>query len=144
MLAQQGRLKKKKGSSFTKINNVVYLIHFEKKFHHCQHYIGYTADENFEKRISCHKKGVGSRLLRAVNLAGIAWEVVMTWPDKDGNFERSLKKRRNAAKLCPKCFDAKRKDDNEKNKKRYANKKQLLIETNGKLLEPHDVSVGAV
>jgi predicted GIY-YIG superfamily endonuclease len=70
---------------------MVYLIHFNTKFHHCQHYIGYSADDLFFARIEHHKKGTGSALVRAVNLAGIGWAVVRIWPLQDGNFERKLK-----------------------------------------------------
>lgn len=88
---------------------MVYLIHFETPFHHCQHYIGYSADDKFEQRIDCHKKNKGSRLIRAVNLAGINWIVARMWPNKDGNFERSLKNQKNAKKLCPTCIANKNK-----------------------------------
>ena len=78
----------------------VYLIHFERPFKHVQHYIGWTA--NLDKRMQRHRDGKGSRLLRAVNQAGISWEVVQTW-DGDRGLERQLKELKNAPKLCPKC-----------------------------------------
>lgn len=79
---------------------MVYLIHFDKPFKHAQHYIGYT--EHFEERMDCHKHGTGSRLLRAVNKAGIGWKVVRTW-EGDGNLERRLKNWKKASQLCPVC-----------------------------------------
>lgn len=83
---------------------MVYLIHFEKKFWHTQHYLGYTADEKFDKRIAHHRAGTGSRLMRAVTRAGIEWSVVRTWPNEDGHFERQLKNRKKSRCLCPKCI----------------------------------------
>lgn len=82
---------------------MVYLIHFEEKFHHTQHYIGFSYDHRFNKRINCHRKNKGARILTALNKKQIQWRVVRTWPDHDGNFERKLKKLKNAKKLCPIC-----------------------------------------
>ncbi len=90
---------------------MVYLICFERPFGHAHHYIGYSDDSRFAARIECHRKGRGSRLLRAVNEAGIDWKVVRTWPGKDGNFERKLKNRKKAWQLCPVCRRKNEKSD---------------------------------
>lgn len=82
---------------------MVYLIHFDQPFKHAQHYLGYSAELLFTKRIEHHRKGTGSRLMRAVTKAGIGWSVVRTWPNEDGHFERKLKNRKNSRCLCPKC-----------------------------------------
>lgn len=87
---------------------MVYLIHFEKKLGHAQHYIGYAADDKFENRIKCHKKGCGSRILNAANKAGINWEVVRTWKG-DRKLERKLKNWKKASQLCPVCREEKSK-----------------------------------
>ncbi len=89
---------------------MVYLIHFDEPFKGVQHYLGYSADEKFAARIRHHQKNTGARLIRAVNLAGIGWNVVRQWPDQDGNFERQLKNRKNSSKLCPVCIEAKKKE----------------------------------
>ena len=73
---------------------MVYLIHFETKLSHAQHYIGYSSDDKYARRIEHHRKGSGSRIMRALKTRGINWSVVREWPDKDGNFERQLKKRK--------------------------------------------------
>jgi predicted GIY-YIG superfamily endonuclease len=83
---------------------MVYLIHFDEKFYHAQHYIGYSADKLFDKRIEHHKKGTGSSLMRAIMKAGIGWNVVRTWSNEDGNFERKLKNRKKASGICPICI----------------------------------------
>ncbi len=107
---------------------MVYLIHFEQKFHHCQHYIGFSKDELFESRLKHHLKGSGSRLIRAVNKAGIKWSVVKTWPDADGNFERKLKNYKKASHFCPICNPPK-KENNEKEKvEKNKQKKQEVVE----------------
>lgn len=79
----------------------VYLIHFHHKLNHAGHYVGYT--DNIEKRMSCHQNGNGSKLMKAISVAGISWEVARIWQNVDRNFERSLKNRKNTPKLCPVC-----------------------------------------
>lgn len=88
---------------------MVYLIHFNEAFKGVQHYLGYSADEKFSARIHHHEKGTGSRLVRAVNKAGIKWSVVRQWPNEDGNFERMLKNKKNTPALCPVCAANKKK-----------------------------------
>jgi len=79
----------------------VYLIHFERKLAHAQHYIGWT--QNLPMRLHHHRTGNGSRLMAAVSKAGIRWVVAATYWEKDRYFERKYKNRHNAAKLCPIC-----------------------------------------
>ena len=81
--------------------NGVYLIHFEPKFKHAKHYLGYTDD--IERRFGDHQKGRGARLTQVVVEAGHELKLVRMWPGEDRNFERSLKNRKNAPKLCPCC-----------------------------------------
>lgn len=81
---------------------MVYLIHFSRPYKHARHYIGYT--DNLEQRDHAHHCTCdGARLLQVVRNAGIDFEVVRTWPDGDCIFERQLKNRKNASKLCPVC-----------------------------------------
>jgi predicted GIY-YIG superfamily endonuclease len=84
------------------MSGIVYLIHFEKKLHHAQHYLGYCEDGNLEARLERHIRGDGSKLMRAVMEAGIQWKVVKTW-EGDRHFERSLKRKKNSSRLCPCC-----------------------------------------
>lgn len=79
----------------------VYLIHFDKPFKHACHYLGYASD--VAKRIERHRSGQGAKLLRAVQLAGISWEVVRVWPDADRTEERRLKNFGSHRRLCPVC-----------------------------------------
>lgn len=84
---------------------MVYLIHFDQKLHHAQHYIGFVDEptHKLEKRIEYHRKGMGSKLLKALVQKGIGFSVVRTWEDGDRNFERKLKNRKKASSLCPIC-----------------------------------------
>lgn len=82
----------------------VYLLHFDRPIsdkHTCQHYIGYA--NNLEARIGFHRKGrSGARLLEVAYARGIGFQVVRTW-EGDKDFERKLKKTKNAPQLCPVC-----------------------------------------
>ena len=79
----------------------VYLIHFEEKYHHAGHYLGYSKHLWF--RIICHRANTGAKLLKAVNQAGIEWTVVRTWPVDSQELERKLKSLKNSPRLCPIC-----------------------------------------
>ena len=82
----------------------VYLLHFERPIspkHTCQHYLGYADD--IERRIEEHRNGRGARLTAVAKERGIGFRVVRVWEGADRQFERSLKNRKNAPKLCPCC-----------------------------------------
>lgn len=83
---------------------MVYLLHFETKYHHAQHYIGFCEEGNLDKRIEQHKRGEGSRLVKAVyKLAGIKFYLARIWPGEDKAFEYKLKKQKNSKRFCPLC-----------------------------------------
>lgn len=83
----------------------VYLLHFSTNYHHARHYVGYVNGKNVNSRIARHKAGTGARLIEVITQAGIDFELARTW-EGDRNFERKLKKRKNAPKLCPICCGA--------------------------------------
>lgn len=97
----------------------VYLLHFERPYVSqrstyyvgeevrtgsrrkvVQHYIGWADD--LEHRLKEHRHGNGSRLMAAVGRVGINWECVRTWK-ASLNFEKQLKRSKNAARFCPIC-----------------------------------------
>lgn len=83
--------------------SVTYLLHFSEPIspnHTTQHYIGSAAD--LDARIEEHRKGQGARLTEVAKERGISFEVVRTW-EGGRDFERKLKNRKNAPKLCPIC-----------------------------------------
>ena len=80
---------------------MVYLIHFDKKYKHALHYIGYSR--NVKKRVESHKLGTGARLLQVLNENGIGYKVVYIWPDGTRQFEIELKKQHNSKRYCPIC-----------------------------------------
>ncbi len=78
----------------------VYLLHFDEKYKHAGHYLGYTA--NLEQRLEQHASGTGARLTQVVAQAGISWELARTW-EGDRSVERRLKGYHSGRKLCPIC-----------------------------------------
>lgn len=97
---------------------VCYLIHFSQFIGsktnprgRARHYIGFT--NNLSRRIHEHLTNSenGAKILRALNLLGIEWEVARTWdaPEwSDGGhaLELALKRRKKASDLCPVCRQA--------------------------------------
>jgi predicted GIY-YIG superfamily endonuclease len=82
---------------------VVYLIHFERPYYHARHYLGTT--NNLDQRLQQHRQGTrygGARLMEVVTQAGIAWEVVRTWPG-GRQLERYLKSWKSSPRFCPVC-----------------------------------------
>lgn len=83
---------------------MVYLIHFDQKLKHAQHYLGFVKTaRGLDARMKHHLNGTGSKLMAALSQAGIKWSVVRTWPEGDRTFERTLKNRKKSASLCPIC-----------------------------------------
>src|SRR5262245_62735893 len=78
----------------------VYLIHFNQRYHHSQHYIGFST--NLDKRITDHLCGMGARLLEVITAGGIEWKLARTWPG-NRELERKLKRRKDAPHICPIC-----------------------------------------
>lgn len=81
-------------------SGTIYLLHFSQPYKHARHYIGFTTD--LPKRIHQHLTGHGARLMEVVTAAGIGWTLARTW-NGTRTFERQLKDRHNAPRLCPIC-----------------------------------------
>ena len=83
----------------------VYLIHLERPLHHAKHYLGSSTD--VVGRMDAHRRGQGSRLLRAVNGAGIGYQVVRLWrynsETQARRYEAQLKRQQHNGRLCPVC-----------------------------------------
>ena len=80
---------------------VIYLLHFERSYHHARHYLGYTDD--LEGRLAAHRAGRGSPLVAAAVRDGIDFVLAATWPG-DRHQERRLHRYRNSPRrLCPIC-----------------------------------------
>jgi hypothetical protein len=78
----------------------VYLIHFDRRYAHAAHYLGWTED--LADRLSRHHAGNGARLMAVITDAGIGWTLARTWPGTRA-LERRLKARGGHARNCPVC-----------------------------------------
>jgi hypothetical protein len=81
---------------------MIYIIHFETPYFHARHYVGYCKDGNLESRLARHRAGLGSRLMLAIELAGIDYTIAVTHTG-DRTFERKLKRAKNTPRFCPLC-----------------------------------------
>ncbi len=82
------------------VTGVIYLLHFDRRYKHAGHYIGWTRD--LDSRLEEHRAGRGARLLQVCKEAGIGFVLARTWRG-DRNMERRLKNRKEAPRLCPIC-----------------------------------------
>jgi len=99
------RLYPERDLSFQSHEVTVYLIHLSQPIGKSQHYVGSTL--HLDRRLKQHrykrKKG-GSLLLKEANKRGILWDVAKTW-QASRDFERYLKRQKNARRYCPLCHD---------------------------------------
>ena len=85
-------------------NAGVYLLHISPAYEHARHYTGYADD--LDRPIALHKAGKGARLTQVAVDAGCTLHVTRVWPGQGRDFERKLKRRKNAPRLCPWCNGA--------------------------------------
>ncbi len=85
------------------VPGTIYLVHFDRPFHHAKHYIGWTGNGDVEVRLKSHRNGNGSKLLKAAVASGVTFRLVRVWEHQDRNVERTLKNQKNAGRLCPVC-----------------------------------------
>lgn len=78
----------------------VYLLHFDRPYHHARHYQGWATD--LTTRLAAHATGHGARLLTVITTAGIGFRLARTWPGTRTR-ERHLKRQGGASRRCPLC-----------------------------------------
>ena len=103
---------------------MIYLIHFDKKLHHSQHYLGF-AEDSIEARFDQHCKGNGAKILRRCNEWGIEYKIVAIF-EGDRNLERKMKNGKNLKKYCPHCKELYY-AESKRRKKEYRKQKKLQI-----------------
>jgi len=82
----------------------VYVIHFDDKFHHAQHYVGCT--KNVRSRLIAHAWGYGANILKHQMLQGGEWSLAGLYNCTTAEMrkiERSLKNWNNSKQFCPTC-----------------------------------------
>jgi predicted GIY-YIG superfamily endonuclease len=96
---------------------MLYLLHFDPRYRHAGHYLGYTED--LPKRFALHIQGKGSPLVKAAVNNGSRIVLVRVW-DEDGNAEQEIKRvMHSLVRLCPVC--------NQRAAKRMAVYKSVLV-----------------
>jgi len=80
---------------------MLYLLHFDPRYRHAGHYLGYTED--LPKRFAMHMRGKGSPLVKAAVKNGSRIILVRIWAE-DGNAEQEIKRVVGSrVRLCPVC-----------------------------------------
>lgn len=79
----------------------VYLLHFDRRYCHAGHYLGWAAD--LSERLAEHQAGRGARLLAVVRDAGIGWQLARTWTGATRGRERQIKRQGGLSRCCPAC-----------------------------------------
>jgi hypothetical protein len=88
----------------------VYLLHLEPGFaitggRVARRYRGWT-ESDVDVRVALDLAVSGSPLVRAAGAAGYKVPVGRTWPSVDRHFERRLKNRHEAPRMCQRCVAA--------------------------------------
>jgi predicted GIY-YIG superfamily endonuclease len=78
----------------------VYLLHFDTRYKHAGHYVGFTFD--LESRVADHLAGRGARLMEVIVDAGIGARLARTWSGSR-RLERRIKNGKATPRLCPVC-----------------------------------------
>lgn len=81
----------------------LYLLHFEPRYLHAGHYLGYS--DNVERRVAVHLAcgSKSSPLVRAAIASGCAVTVARTIAGGTRTLERRLKKAGGLSRHCPVC-----------------------------------------
>lgn len=87
------------------VNGIVYILHFSKKVHHAQHYVGFVqSKDNLYNRITKHWKGKSKvALMKKVSELKTPFVVSKIYLGVNQDFERSLKNKKKTRLFCPVC-----------------------------------------
>ena len=83
------------------VAGTVYLLHFDRRYEHAGHYLGWAAD--LDSRLAAHRAGAGARLTSVVKGAGIDWSLAAATWSGDRALERRIKRNGGLARCCPIC-----------------------------------------
>jgi hypothetical protein len=82
----------------------IYVLHFETKLSHAEHYVGCTHE--LQNRLRAHAFGYGSRLTEVLRERGIEWKLAALGSTSHSGMrrvERKLKNQHNAKRYCTIC-----------------------------------------
>lgn len=94
---------------------MIYLLHFNRRLQHAGHYLGFADNlESLKQRLKRHRNGNGSKLVAAVNRAGISWILARVWRGDRASRteERRMKNMGGLSRLCPICNPGTRRPNN--------------------------------
>jgi hypothetical protein len=83
------------------IVGTVYLLHLSRPYKHAGHYVGFTT--SLERRLSQHRRGSTSPLLRCAVAEGIELVLARTWENVTPGFETWLHNGSHKNLACPIC-----------------------------------------
>lgn len=81
----------------------LYLLHFDPRYRHAGHYLGFAEDINARVRQHVTGSRKASPLVSAAVGAGCTVTLARTWPEGDRTLERRLKRHHQIARHCPLC-----------------------------------------
>lgn len=89
------------------MSGTVYLLHLDPGLpvtgnRVARHYLGF-GEQRVERRVQEHLEGRGPPLVAAAAAHGSTVTIARTWPGRERAFERALKNRHEAPRLCPLC-----------------------------------------
>lgn len=96
---------------------MIYLLHFQRKYKHAGHYMGFVDGSvaSLRSRLKRHRAGFGARLLEVITRAGITFQLARVWRGEgaDRNEERRMKKGNHVEQYCPICKNSTRIKNNQ-------------------------------
>jgi len=97
-------LRNSKRRELHRMTYTLYLLHFEEKLEHAQHYVGIT--ENLEARLKQHANGQGARITQVLFEKNMHWKLARMWKNASmqGAYERLFKRMKNGVMYCPVCY----------------------------------------
>lgn len=88
----------------------VYLLHFDRPYHHAKHYMGFAKDSRMHERIDAHYNASPGdthhhRLMQVIKQAGISFTLARVWPHATRHDERRMKQSGHSRR-CPICKES--------------------------------------
>jgi len=104
-MRQATKLSKNRPAPPQKEDTMIYVLHFQRKRHHAQHYLGTTG--HLSIRLKSHALGRGARLTRALWKDNQDWTLAALFQKRGKltryEIERNAKRRHQTSDYCPFC-----------------------------------------
>ena len=83
--------------------DVLYLLHFERKIAHAQHYLGCCREDRLETRLTEHARGHGAKLVAHAVRTENPIYLARVFPELGFESEKAVKRNSHFKNLCPVC-----------------------------------------